>query len=285
MQNWKLFEQEACDYLRSSFKDYPFTFECRGGSDSTLSDICVLKKGVPLFYIEAKLCPAQSGQFTLSDNISRDGNTTFEYSRENEFPINNYSKQIIQYINRNSSAYSTVKQSGLDLPCSREILFGWVTQHYKSKNSKFIITSKSLKGFKAIVPIDDFGKWFTVTACVRRKKSGTSDVPQYQFDLAKQVSRRVFEEELGFKIHNFEVIEGKRGKRLVLNPSSNVSLKRNQRYLPDSMYLSKDSSDKNRFIISKRSPTNNITVVFSVNYMDSSSRGLDELEKELKKYL
>ncbi|NLL06939.1 MAG: hypothetical protein GX270_14410 [Clostridiaceae bacterium] len=101
MENWQLFEQECCDYLNSHLKDYPFSFKCSGGSDSTSSDIEVMRNDTSVFSIEAKLSPSQSGQFVVLDN-----NNEFSYSPRNKFSSNIYSRKIVSYLNKNINLYT-----------------------------------------------------------------------------------------------------------------------------------------------------------------------------------
>ncbi|NLL06938.1 MAG: hypothetical protein GX270_14405 [Clostridiaceae bacterium] len=58
----------------------------------------------------------------------------------------------------------------MNIKCPSSILFGWIKEHYKAKNSKYLITSTSLGKYKAIIQLDELEHWFTVSACLRRKK-------------------------------------------------------------------------------------------------------------------
>ncbi|HPD00157.1 MAG TPA: hypothetical protein PLA01_02270 [Acetivibrio sp.] len=278
MERWQQFEIEACEYLNSVFKDLPFTFKCTGGSNSLAEDIMVYKGKDHIFSIEAKLSPAQGGQFSVIP-IESDGKIEYTYSRDNKFSLDGNSESIMKHINQNIGKYSHVTQRGIDIDGIQPVLINWVIGHYKKKRSKFIITSKGIGSFKAIVPTDELKDNFYVHACLRRKRSGPRKVPNYQYELAESLVKRHFGG-LGFGIKGFEYD----GKGISLTLNSGAKLSKDQRYLPENMYISSDKYDRNRFTIKKRSSTNNINVVFSLEYKYNTSTGLELLRNELLKY-
>lgn len=277
MENWQLFEQECCNYLNNSLKDYPFSFKCSGGSDSTTSDIEVIKNNISVFSIEAKLTPSQSGQFVVLDN----GNE-FTYSPRNKFSNNAYSRQIIDYLNRNIDLYTKVQQSAINIKCPNHILIGWIKEHYKAKNSKFIITSTSLDSNITIVPLEQLGQYFAVSACLRRKKSGSRNIPKSDFMLAERLVQDHLRN-MRCKIKDIE----KRDNRFVVTLDSDTRLNKSKCYLDNDMFISEDRLNSNRYIIKKLSKTNNANVVFSLRYIgnSNSSEGLNLLKEELAKYM
>ena len=279
MQRWQQFELEACEYLNNVFKDLPFTFKCEGGSDSLGEDIMVYKGKDHIFSIEAKLSQAQSGQFSLIP-IESCGKVQYTYSRDNKFPSDSNSEKIIKHLNQNINTYSEVTQRGIAINGLQSVLINWIINHYKTKSSKFIITSKGIGSFKAIVPIDQLRDNFYVHACLRRKRSGSRKVPNYQYELAETLAQTHFSG-LGLGIKGFEYD----GKGISLTLKSSAQLSKDQRYLPENMYISSDRRGKNRYIIKKRSSTNNINVVFSLVYKHETSTGLEALRSELMKYL
>lgn len=177
MKAWQLFEQECCTYLSNALKDYPFTFKCSGGSDSTSSDIEVIKDNISIFTIEVKLSPAQCGQFV----VLQDENN-FSYSPKNFYSHNDYSKKIVAHLNRKRDLYADVRQSAIDIDCSKSLLTNWVKEHYRNKNSKFIITATSRSANKAIIPLEQMGTYFDVSACLRRKKAVQGTCPNLIMD-------------------------------------------------------------------------------------------------------
>jgi hypothetical protein len=279
MKRWQQFEIEACEYLNNAFKDLPFTFKCTGGSNSLAEDIMVYKGTDHIFSIEAKLSPAQGGQFSVIP-LESDGKIEYTYSRGNKFSLDGNSESIIKHINQSIGKYSEVTQRGIDIDGIQPVLINWVINHYKRKRSEFIITSKGIGGFKAIVPTDELKDNFYVHACLRRKRSGPRKVPDYQYTLAEGLAQTHFSG-LGFGIKGFEYDD--KGISLTLN--SGAQLSKAQRYLPENMYISSDRRGRNRYVIKKRSSTNNINVVFSLEYRHDTSTGLDLLRNELLKHV
>ena len=90
LTNWIDFEIECTDYLNKSFGAYA-RFIHQGGSDSTIPDILVETNHGNSFYIDAKHCPAQCGQFVLLPNIL---SQKFEYSRKNISKLNTFAKKL-----------------------------------------------------------------------------------------------------------------------------------------------------------------------------------------------
>src|SRR5699024_12845172 len=62
-----------------------------------------------------------------------------------------------------------------------------LTEHYSNKNSKFIMTSKNLNSYKAIIPFKDIEKHFNMTAILRRKKSGSHNIPKKHKESTKKI--------------------------------------------------------------------------------------------------
>ena len=169
MTIWEKFEIDSTSYLNRTFGSYA-NFDCEGGSDSTISDILATTKNGKQFYIEAKHCPAQCGQFVLLPNV---GTRTFEYSRLNATRINTYSTAIINHMNRYFDEYKEAGTAGRDVDIENgpTIFAAWIVQAYKDKGAKFIITNNNI-----ILPVEDFSRYFYVTAKYRIKRSGSSSV-------------------------------------------------------------------------------------------------------------
>ena len=95
MKDWEKFEISCTGYLNSSFGKYA-QFIHTGGSDSTKPDIAVVLNNGKRFYMEAKKCPAQCGQFVLIPDIKK---RIFKYSDGNSEPLNFNSEAIIKHMN------------------------------------------------------------------------------------------------------------------------------------------------------------------------------------------
>lgn len=275
MKDWQLFEQECCTYLNSVLKDYPFTFKCSGGSNSNASDIEVMKNNKSVFSIEVKLSPAQSGQFVVLED-----NNVFSYSPRNVFSHNTYSRQIVDHLNNKINLYTGVQQSAIDIDCPKYILTGWVKEHYRNKNSKFIITANSRSANKAIIPIEQLGTYFDVSACLRRKKSGSRNLPKSEYALAQKLLEDHFRK-MGCKIKSFK----REGSKYIVTLHSGAIINRYDRYLGNGLYISEHMS--NSFVVRKLSKTNNANVIFSLKYKEGCDpeTGLKSLISELKRFM
>lgn len=169
ISTWEQFEIESTEYLNRKFGNYA-SFELVGGSDSTVSDIEVRTRRGKHFFIEAKHCPAQCGQFVLLPNVATG---TFEYSRLNATRRNRYVDAIMEHMDENFEAFKEAGTRGMDIIMKNgsEIFAAWIVQTYKDKGADFIITNGN-----TILFVDDFSDYFNVTAKYRVKRSGSGSV-------------------------------------------------------------------------------------------------------------
>lgn len=169
MSKWQDFEIECTDYLNDTFGDYA-AFYHEGGANSTTADIRVETKTNKVFYIDAKHCPAQCGQFVLLPDLST---RTFTYSPLNANKINSYAIEIMKFMNEDFDGFRHAGTAGkdIDMKNGSKIFADWITQIYKEKGARLFITN----GFK-IVDIDDFSEYFNVSAKYRIKRSGSGNV-------------------------------------------------------------------------------------------------------------
>ena len=170
------FEIQCTDFLNSRFGEYA-RFLHHGGTDSTAPDILVETKSGNLFYIDAKLSPAQCGQFVLLPNLDTG---TFEYSHLNVNRINRYTEIIMAYMNENFNAFRGTDTAGknIEMPNGSNIFANWIIQAYRDKGTKFFITNNY-----TILPIEHLGKYFDVTAKYRIKRSGSGNVGKSRLKL------------------------------------------------------------------------------------------------------
>lgn len=169
MPSWEDFEKDCVKYLNRNFGRYA-DFIHEGGSDSTISDIEVNTISGSNFYIEAKLCPAQCGQFVLLPDIA---SSTFIYSQKNSTPINNSAKKIMDYMNQCFEDFKEAGTAGKEIIMvdGQEVFSEWITGYYKNKGTKYFITNNYI-----LLPIEEFSDYFYVTADYRVKRSGSSNV-------------------------------------------------------------------------------------------------------------
>ena len=128
MAIWKEFEEASTEFLNKTFGDYA-TFVLQGGSNSKKEDILVNTKKGKEFYIEAKHSPAQCGQFVLLPDIQT---KKFDYSKQNIAPLNEYSQQIINYMNTKFEEYKESGTAGKDIvfPNCENVFINWILSFY-----------------------------------------------------------------------------------------------------------------------------------------------------------
>ncbi|MBE6402243.1 MAG: hypothetical protein E7039_00795 [Lentisphaerae bacterium] len=252
MTSWEKFEINSTDYLNNTFGQYAGFRHC-GGTDSTKSDIKVITKSKDEFYIEAKECPAQCGQFVLLPDIE---SGTFAYSKQNTTPLNSHASAIINHMNDFFEEYKEAGTAGKDIyftDCS-QVFTDWIVQHYKDKNVRFIITNNN-----TILHTEKFADFFIVTAKYRTKRSGSATVGKKIMPLVEKYLQD------NFSVMNI-LYEGRN-----LFISSNDDL-HNQRFvIADREY--RLSRSGNRYEIRKLSNTFNANVIFSIN-IKSGVQGL-----------
>jgi len=169
MANWLKFEEQCTHYLNKKF-GHKANFYHLGSSDSTLPDIRVITKSGREFYLDAKLTPAQCGQFVLLPNIK---SRSFVFSEKNKTPITPQVQAIIDHMNADFEAYKEAGTAGkeIDLEDGGKIFSQWIIGAHLQKGSKFFITNGN-----TILPVSDFAKHFDVSATYRVKRSGSASV-------------------------------------------------------------------------------------------------------------
>ena len=168
MESWKEFEKSCYIYLVRKYGEY-CSFEPLGESDSTNSDIRVSTRRNGKFFIETKEDSAQCGQFVLYPD---EENGEFIYSPKNKSRLNQYSQEIMDYMNENFEDFVEAGTKGANINLPDDVFYGWIKNYYASKNVRFFIT-KSINYI--VFPIEEFDKYFSVSAKYRIKKSGSSD--------------------------------------------------------------------------------------------------------------
>lgn len=273
MERWKLFEINALNYLNSNIKIPKIEFKNLGGSDSTSSDIAVVAKddfgfGKRLFNIESKFSPSQCGQIVV---ILKNGKYVFsDLSKDKGNP---YTEKIVDKLNLNLKKYGDPGSTAIEIDNDAELFLNWVRRHYENLGVKFILTSNYYEGlekkFVKLVPLEEMGDNFEITAVLRRKKSGSQKIHPKDIPAVKKMLEKKYPQ--GFSID----LEG----RAVINQPAFV----NKEYLGDEKryYLRKNGD-----IIRKLSRTNNPNVVFSSTYIGKEeSSGMVLLIEEIKKNL
>lgn len=196
MSNWKDFEIETSNYLKNILFDLNIEVEKFGDTDSTTPDIEIrLNNNGKSFFVETKMPNSQTSQFVVEIINNR-----FIYGKKNHYSSNNFSDVILDELNKNYQHYKNVGQTGLILPISASIAFGWIVSNMKNKNVEFIISIDSNNN-ERIIPIEQFNEFFNVKTILRRKKSGSSRLPKrYYEDFMDKISKK-------FKVTEYSLYE------------------------------------------------------------------------------
>lgn len=258
--SWRTFEEECTAYLNEK---YGIKFEQQGESDSTVSDI--LYRGErKAFYIEAKMHSAQCGQFVLLPDLK---NGVFRYSPKNKTNENEYTRMIVDFMDSNFYEFCDSGTAGLDINMPKSVFYNWIINYYKEKGAEFFITKD--RGEFLIFPIDQFPKYFNVTAKYREKKSGSSSLNnsnRLDFECAMGIAG------IDFSFSGLDIIS--------------------DRYL-DGTKVSGDKYDYlirengSNYKVRKLSNTRNANVIFSIELMnydvEQQKRDLIKFEKAISK--
>lgn len=259
MKDWQLFENECILFLNKEFGTDSIKFISIGNHDSTTSDIQVVKNNNSLFLIESKMSKAQSGQFVLLIE-----NNQFIYSSENKTFENDYTQLIADYINKNFDQYKDVGTKALEIQLPKSHFEHWIINHYSSKGVKFVITS--LNNMFVILPIEKYGDYFNVTANFRRKKSGSSELPQKYFEPVEQHFKTSSSKPVSFN---------KKGKKTYLN--SEEYFDKLKFSISDINCQLSFKEDQGMYEIRKLGSTNNPNVIFSVECIKEQDKSDLEL--------
>ena len=248
MNIWEAFEQDCTTYLNKQFGNFA-TFTHQGGADSTTPDIFVATTSGKRFFMEAKHCPAQCGQFVLHPNLS---SRKFEYSHLNINTLNEFSHIIIQHMNRDFEAFCNAGTKGKDIYFEgcEEIFAKWIIQANEAKGVKFFISNCF-----TILKLEDFNKYFSISAKYRTKKSGSSDVGKNRHNSV-----------LSYIVSNHMPILQSRidGDKLFI--TSSINLNNQKFFVNNNEYMF--SKRENEYEIRKLSKTKNANVIFSITKKD-----------------
>lgn len=245
IKKWEIFEDNCFEYLIDNYSDC--NFEKEGQSNSQCSDIKVLVDKKNNFNIEAKMQSSQTSQFTL--NIE---NEKFKYSELNKNKNNEYSKKIIRYLNTNYDTYKNINQKSIQVDLSIDLYKKWILSHYETSNIKFIITGN--KDNKIILPIENIDKYFEIKCFIRRKKSGSRNLPKSNYQLISDYIEKNID-------NNFNIFNVDKNFYAEFNNQIKNDIKFE---INDDIYMISPLVNKNICNIRKLGKTNNPTVIFSL---------------------
>jgi hypothetical protein len=266
--SWKIFEKNSRLYLKKIFEEIPsISFKSKGGANSLISDIEIMKNGESLFFIDCKLKVSQAAQFVVLNDITK--------RKFHDSPLNKGESirrhPIIEHMNKNYASYSSPGQK--KLLCEKNMMIDCIKKHFISKNIRFIISSLHHSNFKEfpirITDIENLRRDFMVEGVYRNKKSGSSSLPKSERTIFKNIAKK------NFKKYSIE-IENERTFILFNQDAPNNLYIKNTSY-----YLSR--KEKLRFEIRKLSKTNNSNVIFSMRLIELDSKDdIDQLSRILK---
>ena len=184
MENWQICEKECLEFLKKNYADEKFKFEAEGGSDSTKSDILLLKNGIAVFYIESKMKQAQCGQSVVFPN---DETRTFIYSPRNKYPLNHQTQVILDKMAEDYDRYKNPTSAGIPLDMDKSYFYDWIVAFYKSKEVKYFIVEKNTGANNLsydnflIFPLTHIHKYCDSGAIYRRKTSGSANPTEQNY--------------------------------------------------------------------------------------------------------
>lgn len=255
--DWKYFEKNCFELVSNNYQQYNVTFIPYGKSDSTKADIAVSKNNIIHFYMETKKPKAQCGQFVLLPDNNLD---IFNYSPKNKTPINNYSLEIIEYMNNNYKTFKNAGTKGETINIEKEIFQKWITTYYSYKNVEFFISKYNNE--LVIIPIHKFSDYFDITCKFRVKRSGSRNPVSKDVNLINKAA-----EKAGYVDLKIQFKEKK------CHAISNNKMNNKKLSYGDYTYYFKEI-EKNDFIVTKLSNTFNSNVIFSINL----KKGQDKID-------
>ena len=255
--SWQKFEEEAQKYIKEKIDVSNIEIKFEGGSDSNLGDIEIIKKNKNIFNIEIKKNQSQIGQFViLPDNINKKfilGNLKFNTKRISK---------IHTHMNDNFDYYKSPNSAGIELKCSKDLMYESIKLYCDDHNIKFFISKKEPSSFK-VISTQNFKKNFNVSGKYRKKKSGTSYLKDSE-QLKKHLKKL-------FKACS--ILTDKKGLILKLNEeeSSKLKLKKNRSSILNGINVYFSPKGNNEFYVKKKSGTNNPTLIFSIEFHNKNN--------------
>ena len=260
MKQWNDFESEMTNYLQEMLKEYDVLVKQYGNADSTIPDIGItIKSSNKQFYVEIKMPSSQTSQFVVEIINDR-----FVYGSKNKFKSNQYAEEIIDVLNENFQLYKNVAQGGMDVPIPETVAFSWIASNMKNKNVEFIISVDN-SGKKRVFSVEDFINFFNIKTTLRRKKSGSQDLPKmYYDDFKKHLDMR-------FSKYNYEL--SPKGKKLFLVLPLDLSRSEcyiDSDFLPEGKKYFLSNKGNNTYEVKITSSTNNPNIIFELSLKNNT---------------
>lgn len=261
------FELDCYEYLKERYGERGCEFLRFGGSDSTRSDIAVIKNGEISFYIEAKDKESQSGQFVLLPDEKR---KIFVFSSRNRSKPNGLTDAVISYMNKDFQRFNDSGTAGENLDMDANIFSDWIVKYYEDKHVRYVISRNE---DYVIFPIRRFKQYFQITASYRIKKSGSRSPAQKMIAIIEEEIRRCYPLS--------EFIQD--GKKLFVN--TNGKIEKNKFRIGNYTYFLSDKQSREGYEMRTLSNTYNMNVIFSIRLVkEQDVNDLEEFEKDLSIY-
>jgi hypothetical protein len=245
MKAWEKLEHRAVDYLNRNNKYESISYILRGGSNSKISDIEIISSALKLpRYIEVKGFHAHCGQFVVVGEV---GN--LRLSDKCQIDIDEVTIKIISKLNELD--YESLNNSYLEI--SKELLLEKIIRNHKDdksvdfwmfpENDEFIIT-----------PTKNIGRYYDFLINIRKKKSGSANLPLCDFNLINDYIKESY---------NIKEEVFKSGKKTFISMTENSGIVESTKFTVNGNYyfLVPLHSEK-LYKITKLSNTNNLTVLF-----------------------
>lgn len=262
MSTWQEFEKSVFKYLRRHFSDNgEIHFIKAGDSDSTSLDIRVIGKSKKELHIEVKSHTSQAGQFVAQLN---QGKFSFRPNKKFKSPTL-HQQDLIDHLNKNSTKCVTQASIPIKDYPERKII-ELVKEHYQSKGANYFISGEisSERTFLGIIPVAEIGRAFNFFANIRRKKSGTRELPKSFEDKVQADLKRHLDS------LSITLISSKRcGRKYIILTNNNKILRKKILYFTcqdTGLYLSQNKNNLSLFELKTLSSTNNITIIYSLVY-------------------
>lgn len=254
LKQWEAFEIECTDFLNDNFSNDNLEFKREGGSDSTNLDISIIKNLSEVGKVEVKMPTAQAGQI-----VALIENNRFVYSPDSKSPNNIYVKCILDYLNNNFPTYSQVGTSSIPIDIDDDIFYSRINEYYSSfKDCNYFITQDPNTKCKALFKCEDLKEYFNISCVIRRKKSGTRDLPKKYYDSYPSIISNILDKK---SVTLLDTIE--EDGRLYLNLDNKLDSK--------SQYIATDEADlylspisDTTYRVKVRSGTNNPNIMFEL---------------------
>lgn len=260
--SWQDFEKIAKNFINKIIKINNVRIDGKGGSNSNVKDLIVIKNNKEIFNIEVKEQKSQIAQFVVEID---EKNKKFYLGRINDL-AKEKTQEILEHMNQNYEYYKNPTQNSIKLKCDKEMMYRCIENYFKEKKIKFLISSSNEKDC-VIISSKNFKKNFSITSGnYRRKKSGSSDLP-IKF-------RKEIKEYLNNKFSDSHFEEG--GSKFfikikkILNKQLDSKLKRTFELKNFNIFLSETKVEM-KFRIKKLSKTNGPTVIFSIDFHNKTN--------------